>query len=102
MPATTRRTFLTLLASAPIAALAPWPAILDRYAVGDVFTVAGTQAVNPPHRIVKLVIGPSSGATWTQDLAQRISSELLTYLHRNDDPVRNAVGQWIDDASRSS
>ena len=79
-----RRTFLSLLASAPIAALAPWPAILDRYAVGDVFTIAGTYAVNPPRSIKQWVIGSSRGETW------------------NDMPVRDAVGQWIDDAARSS
>lgn len=42
-----RRTCLTLLASAPIAALAPLPKILERYAVGDVFSIAGHYAVNP-------------------------------------------------------
>lgn len=35
-----RRSFLALLASAPIAALAPWPAVLERYAVGGAFTIA--------------------------------------------------------------
>lgn len=42
-----RRSFLALLASAPIAALAPWPHVLERMRAGDVFTIAGHYAVNP-------------------------------------------------------
>jgi hypothetical protein len=43
-----RRDFLTLIGSAPLAALVPLPAVMEPLRAGDVFTIAGHYAVNPP------------------------------------------------------
>ena len=42
-----RRSFLTLLGSAPLAALAPMPHFLPNYKAGDRFIIAGHHAINP-------------------------------------------------------